>query len=199
MHVYMYICACIYVCVYVVGIYNRLTGMCNVHGARAEVAACGRALKNFCFASQRMQDEAQVQLRGRAKTRADMLLRHGTVIKLALMLSLGLWTASVALSFSYLFLSLPPTLSLSRYHCRHSRCSHLPCATSLKIAHTPRMLVCVRACGHLSEFMTHFMSANFLPSLDSDLLCCVCVSVCVSVWGLSIKCCHCKSIATRPK
>lgn len=166
-----------YVCVYVVGIYNRLTGVCNVHGARAEVAACGRALKNFFFASQRMQDEAQVQLRGRAKTRADMLLRHGTVIKLALMLSLGLWTASVALSFSYLVLCLPPTLS--RYHCRHSRCSHLPCATSLNIAHTPRMLVCVRACGHLSEFMTHFMSANFLPSLDSDLLCCVCECVCL--------------------
>lgn len=115
MHVCMYVHAYMhmYVCVYVVGIYNRLTGMCNVHGARAEVAACGRALKNFFFASQRMQDEAQVQLRGRAKTRADMLLRHGTVIKLALMLSLGLWTASVALSFSYLVLCLPPTLSVS--------------------------------------------------------------------------------------
>lgn len=115
MHVCMYVHAYMhmYVCVYVVGIYNRLTGMCNVHGAKAEVAACGRALKNFFFALQGIQDEAQVQLRGRAKTRADMLLRHGTVIKLALMLSLGLWTASVALSFSYLVLYLPPTLSVS--------------------------------------------------------------------------------------
>lgn len=60
------------------------------------------------------------------------------------------------------------------------------------------MLVWLRACGHLSEFMTHFMSANFLASLDSDFaLCCVCVEG--GGCGVSIKCSHCKSIAARLK
>lgn len=142
----------------------------------------------FLFVEDPWKTSVNVTMAAKYSCAARDMLRHVSVIKLALMLSLGLWTASLAFTFSR---SRSLSVSVSHCHCRHRRRrrrSHLPCVTSLNIAHTPRMAVRAGTRVNLWRILCLPISCQVSTQI------CFVVCVCVCVHQI---CSHCKSIAVR--